>query len=470
MNALRDVFQYCLLVFAMVAVCGIAPAATERMPNFVLIVADDLGFADVGFNGCQDFQTPHIDRIAKEGVRFTNGYVSYPVCGPSRAGLMTGRYQDRFGFWTNPVIDPKNPSAGLPTDESTIAEALRPAGYRSMAIGKWHLGTHPDLHPLERGFDEFFGFLSGGHNYFPEDLNLRDLSEVRTMWGWYRTKLQRDREPVEIHEYLTDELSNEAVSFVTRSAEQPFFLYLAYNAPHTPLQATEAYLQRVSNIKDRRRRTYAAMVTALDDGVGRVLDELEQTGVAEDTLVIFLSDNGGPTTANGSRNDPLRGGKGSQFEGGVRVPFAARWPRRWAAGQDYTQPVISLDIFATIAAHAGVTGSLSKPLDGVDLTPYVRGERTERPHPELFWRDFSASELAARSGDEKLLVGSESRETQLFDLQSDIGESNDLARQRRQRVAAIQKKVEAWSGELKDPAFPSLGSWQPPDQSASVSE
>ncbi len=251
MNRTRCAAYFFLVVLSL-PLCVLVQVADSRAPNLIIVLTDDLGYADVGFNGCQDFQTPHIDRIAREGVRFTSGYVSYPVCGPSRAGLMTGRYQDRFGFCDNPVIDPTNPTAGLPLTETTIAEALRQANYRSMAVGKWHLGSHPSLHPMQRGFDEFFGFLSGGHDYFPENLTLHDLSEVTEMWGWYRTKLLRNHQRVDINEYLTDEFSNEAVAFVERAGDQPFFLYLAYNAPHTPLQATAAYLDRVKHIEDRQ--------------------------------------------------------------------------------------------------------------------------------------------------------------------------------------------------------------------------
>ncbi len=365
---------------------GDEPDHTRR-PNFIVILADDLGYADVGFNGCHDIPTPHIDSIAAEGVRFTNGYVTYSVCGPSRAGLMTGRYQDRFGFSVNPTIDPSNPQAGLPLEEKTIAEILKSVGYTSMAIGKWHLGTHSTLRPLARGFDEFFGFLSGGHDYFPENLTLNDLSEVKKQWDWYRTKLLRNEERVQTHAYLTDELSDEAVAFVDRQGNQPFFLYLAYNAPHTPLQATPKYLDRFRHIADKRRRTYAAMVSAVDDGVGRILAKLEERAIADDTLVFFLSDNGGPIgktpSANGSLNDPLRGGKGSPFEGGIRVPFAARWTGTIPVGIDYDQPVISLDIMATIAAQAEASISTQRPLDGVDLLPYLSGQDSTTPHEQL---------------------------------------------------------------------------------------
>jgi arylsulfatase A-like enzyme len=207
--------KHLLLFVSLLGFCAIQAAS---MPNLIVILTDDQGYQDVGFNGCTDIPTPNIDSIAQNGVRCTNGYVSYPVCGPSRAGLLTGRYQDRFGFTTNPTIDPSVPEAGIPLQEKNIAEVLSTAGYRSMILGKWHMGSHPVHHPLNRGFDEFFGFLSGGHDYFPDNYTLNDLSEVRKKWDWYRTKLIRNRERVEETEYLTDALSREAVAFVERQA------------------------------------------------------------------------------------------------------------------------------------------------------------------------------------------------------------------------------------------------------------
>src|SRR5690554_310303 len=308
-------------------------------------MTDDMGYADVGFNGCIDIPTPAIDRIAHEGVRFTQGYVSYPVSGPSRAGFLTGRYQDRFGFTTNPSIDPNNPKAGLPLEEETMAQVLRKAGYKNGIIGKWHMGTHPVFHQLERGFDYFYGFLYGGHSYFPEDLTLTDLSEVTKKWEWYHTKIIENRTTVETDEYLTDEFSHAAVKFIKEQVEndQHFMLFLAYNAPHTPLQATDKYLSRFSHITDKKRRTYAAMVSAVDDGVARILSVLEEGGIQNNTIVVFLSDNGGAAN-NGSDNGPLRGHKSHLFEGGIRVPFAMKWESVIPAGETYENPVISLDI------------------------------------------------------------------------------------------------------------------------------
>ena len=449
----------------LVAVCLLVPASAlaqsprQAPPNLIIILTDDQGYADVGFNGCKDIPTPNLDRIAHEGVRCTQGYVTYSVCGPSRAGLMTGRYQDRFGFTNNPTIDPTNADAGIPLSEKNIAELLDPAGYTSMAVGKWHLGTHPTLRPLSRGFDEFFGFLSGGHQYFPEELTLNDLSDVKKEWDWYRTKLLRNNERVEIDDYLTDELSDAAVDFVRRRHDEgPFFLYLAYNAPHTPMQATAKYLDRFPQIENERRRTYAAMVSAVDDGVGRLLDALDELELNENTIVFFLSDNGGATN-NASRNAPLRGSKGALFEGGIRVPYAVRWTGTLPAGVDYDHPVSSMDIAATIAARANVSIDPAKPLDGVDLLPFLTGQNPASPHPVLYWRMHSREGLAIRRGNDKLILSERDGGKLLFDLNADLREQNNLVQQRADLVAELEEMDKEWSKDFPGPAFPALGTW-----------
>ncbi|QDT70106.1 Arylsulfatase precursor [Planctomycetes bacterium MalM25] len=454
----KPTLAHLALLAAVLFVSASSVSHAERPPNLILIVTDDQGYEDVGFNGCQDIPTPHLDSIAEEGVRFTNGYVSFSVCGPSRAGFITGRYQGRFGFNMNPTLDPSNELAGVPLDEATLAETLRPAGYTSMAVGKWHLGTHPSLRPRQRGFDEFFGFLSGGHQYFPEQLTLQDFSEITKVGQWYRTKLRRNDEIVEIDDYLTDELSDAAADFVDRRHDEPFFLYLAYNAPHTPMQATKKYLDRFKHIEGKKRRTYAAMVSAVDDGVGRVLEKVAEYGIEERTLVVFFSDNGG-ATSNASSNKPLRGSKGTPFEGGVRVPFAARWTGTFPAGVDYDQPVISLDVFATMVALTGVTPN--KPLDGVDLTPYVTGEAQGAPHDQLFWQWGGQTTLATRRGADKLIVGK--KRTMLFDLDADLSEADNLADRRKERTEELSADATAWADQMKPTRFPGRLSWPKKD-------
>ncbi|MEM6331793.1 MAG: sulfatase-like hydrolase/transferase [Planctomycetota bacterium] len=433
------------------------PAAADRPPNLIVILSDDQGYRDAGFNGSKDIPTPHIDRIANEGVRFTNGYVSYAVCGPSRAGLITGRYQDRFGAILNPTVDPTVPNNGVPTSEKNIAELLKPLGYATMTVGKWHLGTHPDLHPRVRGFDEFYGFLSGGHDYFPENLTLEDLSEVNRKWAWYRTKLLHNGQRVGTSRYLTDELSDMAVDFIERKKDEPFFLYLAYNAPHTPMQASDEYLSRFTHIENEQQRIYAAMMSSMDDGVGQVLDKLDELELAEDTIVFFLSDNGGANN-NSANNWPLKGHKGSPHEGGLRVPFAARWTGTFPAGVDFDHPVIALDIAGTIAGQAGASVPADKPLDGVDLTPFVTGEADGAPHKALYWRWHRTGRLVIRRGDYKLIVQGENR--QLYNLAADIGESSNIAEPHPELVDSLEREVRLWAQDMVGPIAPGLGSWE----------
>ena len=408
-----------LIVFGFF-LCG--AAVSQQKPNVIIILADDLGYADVGFTGCKDIPTPNIDRIANQGVVFTNGYVTYPVCGPSRAGLITGRYQNRFGFARNPIIAPNDPNMGLPLSERTLATELKTAGYTNAIIGKWHLGAHETLKPDRRGFDYFYGFLSGGHRYFPEEYIYNDLSEVTRDWDWYRTKLLRNNKPVEETEYLTDALSREAVGFIEQNQENPFFLYLSYNAPHAPLQATEKYLSRFDHIQDEKRRTYAAMVSAMDDGIGIVLESLKTNGILDNTIVAFLSDNGGPEYANGSDNGQLREGKGSMFEGGVRVPFTLMWPDKITPGQ-YHLPVISMDLFAIASTYAGVTPQNN--IDGVNLVPYINGEVSGSPHPTLMWVNVDKNSYGVRSGSHKL-VNEATSSNSLYDLSDDISEQSPI--------------------------------------------
>jgi arylsulfatase A-like enzyme/beta-glucanase (GH16 family) len=429
-----------------------ASQAQERstLPNVIVILADDLGYADVGFNGCKDIPTPNIDRIAQNGVRFTNGYVSFSVCGPSRAGLMTGRYQDRFGFSRNPLFAPNDPEMGLPQSEQTLADALNQASYRSLAIGKWHLGAHESLHPLKRGFNDFYGFLGGGHQYFPEELTLKDEFEVKTEYDSYRTMLLQNYRRVEEKEYLTDAFSREAVSYIEANKDAPFFIYLAYNAPHGPLQATEKYMKRFDHIENQKRRTYAAMVSAVDDGVGNVLDKLEELGISDNTMVFFLSDNGGPEEQNGSDNGILREGKSSLYEGGIRVPFAMQWPSRIAAGKVYDEPVIALDIFATAVGNAGV--SPKNQLDGVDLVPYLTGKKQGAPHEALFWRKFDQNVYAVRQGDYKV-VRYKSVEDEMYDVEKDISETNPLSTADQADYSVLKKAYAGWEDQMTDPAF-----------------
>ncbi len=326
-----------------------AADTSSRTPNVIFIVADDMGYADAGFQGCTDIPTPHLDALARSGIRCTSGYVSHPFCSPTRAGLMTGRYQQRFGHENNPLYNRKDTTAGLPLGETLVPQLLREAGYSTGWVGKWHLGAAPQFDPAHRGFSDGYGFLGGGHQYFAENL-IKPEDE-------YFTKLERDGQPVPETGYLTDIFAREAVAFVRRHASQPFFLYVAFNCPHSPLQAPESCLSRVSSaVTDKKRRLYAAMMIAMDDAIGSIVGELVAQGIEEKTLLCFISDNGGPVgwMNNGAKNGPLRGGKFNLTEGGIRVPFLLSWKGTLPAGRDYDQPVISLDLSATALALAGV--------------------------------------------------------------------------------------------------------------------
>jgi arylsulfatase A-like enzyme len=442
------------------------PDAQTR-PNIILIVTDDQGYRDVGFNGSTEIRTPNIDRIAREGVRFTRGYVTFPVCGPSRAGLLTGRYQSRFGFDRNPNGDPADVRGGLPRSEEMMSEMLKRGGYSTKLVGKWHMGTHPTLRPRNRGFDEFYGFIEGGHDYRPEATELEALEDSRKPYDWYRSKLIDNGTRVHFKKYLTEELSDRAVDFVARKADadQPFFLYLAYNAPHSPLQATEKYLSRYPDIKDPRRRTYAAMISAVDDGVGQLLDTLEKKGIAQDTVIFFLSDNGGVVTAETGEtavadNGPLRGGKSQLFEGGVRVPFAMRWPRKLPAGTTFERPVSSLDIFGTIASQTGIGAKPGRPIDGVDLVPYLKGEKAGDPQPVLYWRKFDQGQHAMVVGDLKYFYNGKTVQT--FNLRTDQSETKPLDSIDPALLEKLKALYRNWNGQMaKQPAFPPLGTWPP---------
>ena len=412
--------------------------AKGKRPNIIVIISDDMGYADIGCHGCKDIATPHIDSIAQKGVRFTNGYVSCPVCSPTRAGLTTGRYQQRFGheYNTGPPPGGLREHVGLPLTEVTIADVLKSAGYVTGAVGKWHLGMAQHFHPFERGYDEFFGFLHGGHSYVDAGI------------GTFNPIL-RGTEPVDEKEYLTDAFSREAAAFVERHKDETFFLYLAYNAVHTPMQGPERYRDSFNEIPDAKRRTYAGMLRAMDEGIGALLTRLRELGIEEDTLLFFINDNGGPTPANGSDNRPLRATKGTMYEGGIRVPFMVQWPSRLKAGRVYEHPVISLDILPTAAAAAGADLPKDRKIDGVNLLPHLTGSKKQPPHEMLFWR--RGQHYAARKGNIKLVKMDGGDE--LYDLASDIGESRDLSSQRPEVLEQMKKAYEKWNSQMIEPLW-----------------
>lgn len=421
-----------VLVLSSLLPAGLAAADEEparskaRRPNVLLIFTDDQGYAEAGCYGLTDVPTPHIDSLAELGVRFTDGYVSAPVCSPSRAGLLTGRYQQRFGHEHNPG---NSREAGLPLTERTMADYFRAAGYATGLVGKWHLGMTEALHPMSRGFGEFFGFLHGGHDYLVPDRPRR-----------MKDPILRGREPAGEKAYLTDAFGREAVEFIRRHHARPWFLYLSFNAVHAPLQAKPPDLQRFEHIEDTKRRTYAGMLHAMDRSIGLVLDELKKNGTARDTLIFFISDNGGPTKQTTSSNAPLRGHKGQVWEGGIRVPFLLRWDGRVPAGKVVKHPVSALDVLPTALAAAGIVPEKPPAFDGVDLLPYLAGERKAAPHEALFWR--MGRQSAVRAGNYKLvdIRGAKG----LYDLSADVGESKDLSASQPGVVERLETMYADW--------------------------
>ncbi len=416
-------------------------AAAPAKPNVLLIVSDDQGYADAGFQGAKDIPTPHLDRLAASGTRFTNGYVSHAFCSPTRAGLMTGRYQQRFGHERNPFYDPSDRREGLPLTETLLPQRLQPAGYVTGWIGKWHLGAAPGLRPEQRGFAETYGFIGGGHRF-------RDWQENIAVE--YTVPIERNGRRVAAPAHLTEAFGREAAAFVRRHPAQPWFLYLAFNAPHTPHEPTPERLARFAAIADPVRQKYAAQVSLMDDAIGETLAALRETGQERRTLVFFFSDNGGPITVNGSRNTPLRGAKGQVYEGGVRVPFLLAWPERLPAGRTDDRVVSSLDVFATALGVAGVPMPTDRKYDGVNLVPFLTGDKSGAPHERLFWRN--AALLAVREGDWKLVRGAGPRD-ELYHLKTDIGETQDLAAAQPAIAARLAAALDAWSRELIDPVF-----------------
>lgn len=430
--------------------CFLISTAWGGRPNIILIVADDLGYADVGFNGSTQIRTPHLDRLAAAGVRFTEGYVSSPVCSPSRAGLMTGRNQPRFGYDNNLAENQKgfDPEyAGLPVTEKTIADALKPQGYVSGLVGKWHLGTRAQFHPLKRGFDEFWGFLGGGHDYFSS----------RPDGKGYQAPIECSYKQPDPITYITDDIGDEAVGFIKRHTDKPFFLYASFNAPHAPMQALEEDLKLYANVQAKKRRTYCAMVHRLDVNIGRIVDAVEAAGMSRRTLIVFISDNGGPVDSNGSINAPLNGQKGILMEGGIRVPFVMTWPGVLPSGSVYDKPVWSLDFLPTFVKAAQGTLPRKLELDGVDLLPFVTGRDTGSPHETLHWR-FTIS-AAARSGPWKL-IRLPDRLPVLYNLADDVSEQKNVALQNLGQLETMLKALGQWDVRLPHPVFLEGAVWK----------
>lgn len=429
------------------------PRATHG-PNIVVLFADDAGYADFGFQEHPDPKvgklTPHIDRIAHEGVRFTDAYVSGCVCSPSRAGLMTGRYQQRFGHERN--LPQRYMKGGMSLQEHTVADRLGELGLQTALIGKWHLGYPEAYHPNRRGFADFTGLLMGSRPYVP--LPNPDADRV----------IQHNGEALPESGYVTDRFGGFAVDWIEKHKDEPFFLFVSFTAVHGPLQPLDEDLETLDGFAQQRRRNYAGLMVGLDRAVGRVLDALDRNHLTDNTLVVFTNDNGGQTLT-GAVNRPLRGRKGQLWEGGIRVPMAMRWPGHITPGLTIRDPVITLDLLPTfVAVQGGRVDPLWK-LDGVDLLPRITGKLDRLPERTLFWRSQgSKGPIAARRGDLKLLVGrsaeassdenaAEAAQPQLFDLAHDIGETTDVAAQHLDKLASILTETIAWESELIEPLW-----------------
>lgn len=411
---------------------GIAAfAADAAKANILVIVADDLGWGELGCQGNTEIPTPHTDSIAKNGIRFTSGYVSGPYCSPTRAGLMSGRYQQRFGHEFNP--GPTAPD-NFGIKQTTIANRLKDAGYATGMFGKWHLGDG-DSHPLKRGFDEYYGFLGGAHPY--------------QQIGQGRNAILRGNEPVDTMEFTTLDFAREANKFIDKNRDKPWFVYLPFNAVHTPMEAPQKYIDRFAKIEDKKRRTFAAMLSAMDDAIGEVLGTIREHKLEENTLVIYFADNGGPTAANTSTNGPLNGFKATVWEGGVRVPFLMQWKGKLPAGKVEDRPVIQLDVQPTALAAAGVAIKPEWKLDGVNLLPYLTGEKKDSPHDALFWR--FGRQRAIRQGDWKLTDTGDG--AKLFNLSKDIGEKTDLASQEANKLKQLEAAYADWNKDNVEPAW-----------------
>lgn len=431
----RYIFLSLIVAIAISGSCTseISEKKAEK-PNVIIIVSDDQGWGDAGFNGATDIRTPELDDLASNGIVFTSAYASHPYCSPSRAGILTGRYQHRFGHENNTPYSQEDPDAGLPLNENLIAEVLKENGYNTCAIGKWHLGDNQKFWPNNNGFDYWFGFFGGGMSYWGDTGNKSAEHGVL-----------RNGVPVPQKEltYLTDDFTDEAVQYIDNNTDAPFFMYLAYNAPHMPLHSTKEYLNKTDYIEEGERSAYSALVVGMDEGIGNVMDALERQNQLDNTLIFFLSDNGGHI--HGASSAPFRGHKGMLFEGGIRVPFLMSWGKNVPKGMVYNQPIIALDIFPTILDAIGVEVDFEEKIDGVSLLPFVNGENSNSPHNELFWRYSDGAGYAVRQGDYKMVMSGYKQKHFLFNLSNDPYEQNDLSEQNPEKLKELIDLYQSWS-------------------------
>lgn len=420
----------------------------QQKTNIIFLFADDAGYQDFGFQGSKTFKTPHLDKLASEGMVFSEAYTTAAVCGPSRAGLLTGIYQQRFGIEENNVPGYMSASSklmgdemGLPLNLKTIADYLNPLGYKSMVLGKWHLGNADRYHPLARGFDEFYGFRGGARSFFPltqQQAFERPENRMEKGFGNYE----------EPEKYLTDAIADEACDFMVRNKENPFFMYVSFNAVHTPLEALQSDLDKVEGLEGKRK-TLAAMTIAMDRACGQILAKLKELGLDENTLVVFSNDNGGPDVSL-TCNYPLSGCKSNHLEGGIRVPAIMKLPNIIKAGSTYDKPISMLDMLPTFVNAADGNASKIEGLDGVDLIPYLTGKNTAEPHEMLFWKKENRG--VVRKGDWKMLRFPD-RPAELYNISKDISENNNLAYKYPERVREMYKLLWEWETELERPLW-----------------
>lgn len=452
-SPIKQIFS--IVIMAMSLGCM---ASGSKKPNILLILTDDHGYADVGFNNYKtDVETPNLDALANQGVVFTDAYVAHPFCGPSRAALMTGRYPHKIGSDFNLPVN--GSSTGIDPKEEFISKTLKNNGYFTGAIGKWHLGEEQPYHPNNRGFDEFYGFLGGGHKFFPSEYRPqyeRLKKQGITRFNDYITPLEYNGKEVRETEYITDALSREAVNFIGKAAndDKPFFLYLAYNAPHVPLEAKKEDLARFSHIKDKKRRTYAAMVWSVDEGVKRVVQSLKDTGQYENTLIVFMSDNGGKRKWGGV-NLPLKEGKGSAHEGGHRVPMMMHWPAGFKTAGKYSYVASALDLYPTFASLAGAKLPPSKVVDGVDLSKHINARTDGRKGKSLFVmrHRLGAHDVSIRRDEWKAVRTKATGKWQLFNIVQDISEKNDLSQKHEMLLRDMVADMAHWSWSNVEPQW-----------------
>lgn len=426
-----------LLLFTTATFPSLVSRAADQ-PNILLILADDLGYQDLGFQNSPDIKSPNLDRLAANSIRFTDGYVTASVCSPSRAGLLTGRYQQRFGHESNSPPVPH----GMDLNETTFAQHFKKLGYRTGIIGKWHLGYLDSQYPTSRGFDYFYGLRQGSRGYFHDPQKTDKPGNFKA--------IEENGKQVPFTGYLTDVFGQKAVDYIAQPSDKPFFLYLSFTAPHGPLESTEEDQAQYRHIEDPKRRNYAAMIWSMDRAIGAVLAQLDKQNITDNTLIWFLSDNGGPANG-GAINLPLAGHKGIKFEGGIRVPFLLQWKDKFPKGQTFNSMVSAFDILPTsLAAAGGLPANAPRPLDGVNLLPHLTGKTQSPPHQKLYWHKLWFS--AMRDGPWKIIYVKDYGYA-LYNLDNDLEERHNLATAHPDRLTKMTNDLNRWKGEMIEPQW-----------------